>query len=221
MVKRILASEVKDLPLNMIDFPEDDLRIRRDEGKIGELAKSMRRLGQLVPILVRRKNGGRYEVLDGCYRILAARSLGWETVKAVEAVPDRWDEDAVMIHVNAIRVNLTPLDVARRARLLMQRYNMDLGEVSSVLGLSKATISKCLKIDEGLSEEDKRKLLEGRMTFRQAYAKVKASRSTRPRLRPCSRCGHEYGLEDLRPIFLCPSCYQYVAQERLGGGGEE
>ncbi|MHA1711140.1 MAG: hypothetical protein ACTSUS_03605, partial [Candidatus Freyarchaeota archaeon] len=87
-----------------------------------------------------------------------------------------------------------------------------------MLDLSKATVSKCLKIDENLSEEDKQKLLEGRLTFRQAYARASSKRVTKPRLRPCSRCGQNFELKELKPIFLCPSCYEYVVQERLGGG---
>ena len=143
--------------------------------------------------------------------------MGWEHIKAVEAVPDLWDEDAVMIHSNIIRVNLTPLDVAKRAKKLMDEHDMTLEEVAKMLNLSKATVSKCIKIYDNLSEEDKQKLLEGKLTFRQAYARASSRRVTKPRMRPCSRCGELRELKELKPIFLCPTCYQYVMQQRLGG----
>ena len=216
-MKRVLAPNVMDLALALIDLPEDDLRVKRDQKKIDELAKSMKKLGQLVPILVKRKNGGRYEIIDGYYRYLAAKRLGWEHIKAIEAVPDLWDEDAVMIHTNIMRANLTPLDVARRAKKLMEEHDMDLGEVAKMLNLSKATVSKCIKIYDNLSEEDKQKLLEGKLTFRQAYARASSRRVTKPRMRPCGRCGEMRELKELKPIFLCPNCYEYVTQQRLGG----
>jgi ParB family chromosome partitioning protein len=54
-------------------------RIRKDMGDIPSLAESMKRLGQITPIMINKKN----LLIAGGRRLEAARSLGWRTINAV------------------------------------------------------------------------------------------------------------------------------------------
>jgi len=54
-------------------------RIRENMGDISGLAASMKRLGQISPIVVSKKN----ELIAGGRRLEAARLLGWRTIDAV------------------------------------------------------------------------------------------------------------------------------------------
>ena len=54
-------------------------RIRKDMGDITALADSMRRFGQISPILISRTN----VLIAGGRRLEAARTLGWRTINAV------------------------------------------------------------------------------------------------------------------------------------------
>jgi ParB family chromosome partitioning protein len=56
-------------------------RIRRDLGDISSLAESMKRLGQISPIVISRKN----ILVAGGRRLEAAKHLGWRTINAVVA----------------------------------------------------------------------------------------------------------------------------------------
>jgi ParB family chromosome partitioning protein len=56
-------------------------RIRKDMGDIPALAESMKRLGQITPIVINKKN----RLIAGGRRLEAARSLGWRTINAVIA----------------------------------------------------------------------------------------------------------------------------------------
>ena len=56
-------------------------RNRKDMGDIAALAESMKRFGQISPILITKKN----VLIAGGRRLEAARSLGWRTINAVEA----------------------------------------------------------------------------------------------------------------------------------------
>ncbi|MDR2370126.1 MAG: ParB N-terminal domain-containing protein [Treponema sp.] len=56
-------------------------RIRKDMGDIPALAESMRRCGQITPILISKNN----VLVAGERRLEAARSLGWRTINAVIA----------------------------------------------------------------------------------------------------------------------------------------
>jgi len=55
-------------------------RVRKDMGDISALADSMKRFGQISPILITKKN----VLIAGGRRLEAARSLGWRTINAIE-----------------------------------------------------------------------------------------------------------------------------------------
>ena len=56
-------------------------RVRRDLGDIGAMADSLKRFGQINPIVINKKN----VLIAGERRLEAARSLGWRTISAVVA----------------------------------------------------------------------------------------------------------------------------------------
>ena len=63
-----------------IDAIKTEKRLRKDKGDIAALAQSMKRFGQISPILITKKN----VLVAGERRLEAARSLGWRTINAVE-----------------------------------------------------------------------------------------------------------------------------------------
>jgi ParB family chromosome partitioning protein len=70
------------VPINDIKVKR---RIRKEMGDIAALADSMKRFGQINPILITKKN----VLIAGGRRLEAARSLGWSSINAVIAeIPD-------------------------------------------------------------------------------------------------------------------------------------
>ena len=60
-------------------------RVRKDMGDINALADSLKRFGQISPIVITKNN----VLIAGGRRLEAARSLGWRTINAVVAdIPD-------------------------------------------------------------------------------------------------------------------------------------
>ena len=64
------------VPINDIKVKN---RIRQDMGDITGLAESLKRFGQISPIVITKKN----VLVAGGRRLEAARSLGWKTINAV------------------------------------------------------------------------------------------------------------------------------------------
>jgi len=99
-------------PLDRIDEPAAPLREAIDPSALGELTDSLATDGLLQPIGLRGPNGeGRYEIIWGHRRFLAARSLGWTTIGA-RLCP--WDTSPTMARMteNFQRTDLNPREEA-------------------------------------------------------------------------------------------------------------
>jgi ParB family chromosome partitioning protein len=90
-------------------------RVRRDKGDISALADSMRRLGQIQPVLI----SANYELIAGGRRIEAAKSLGWKNINAVVAdMPQKESRLEYEIEENLCRKPFTEEEAAMgQARL--------------------------------------------------------------------------------------------------------
>ena len=84
-------------------------RLRRELGDIDGLMESLRKHGQLAPILINR----RHELIAGFRRLEAARRLGWTAVK-VEIVDSQSDTDRLELEIeeNVQRRDLSQDEVA-------------------------------------------------------------------------------------------------------------
>jgi ParB family chromosome partitioning protein len=84
-------------------------RVRKDTGNMEALMESMRRYGQLSPVIVNR----RHELIAGYRRYLAAKQMGWPSISAL--VVDRESEAEKLeleIEENVQRKSFTPQELA-------------------------------------------------------------------------------------------------------------
>jgi sulfiredoxin len=70
-----------EIPLEQIAVPRKRMRALRPKFVI-ELAASMRKLGLIIPVVVRPRKAGGYWLVAGWHRLEAAKRLGWETIEA-------------------------------------------------------------------------------------------------------------------------------------------
>lgn len=99
--------------LSLIDQPAHQLRDQIDPEKLGELADSMAAEGLHQPIGLRGPSAdGRFEIIWGHRRFLAARSLTWDQIEA-RLYPWSYDPLLAAISENLQRADLTPLEEAR------------------------------------------------------------------------------------------------------------
>ena len=75
------ASELKQIPLELLDdFPNHPFKVRDDEDML-ELIESVTERGVLVPAIVRPKANGRYELISGHRRKRASECVGKNTLQ--------------------------------------------------------------------------------------------------------------------------------------------
>lgn len=104
--------ELKQIKLDLIDsFKEHPFKVKKDES-FKELIDSIRENGLLVPLLVRLKEDGRYELISGHRRKLALELLGKKEADCY--IEELTDDEAVikMVDSNIYRNIILPSEKA-------------------------------------------------------------------------------------------------------------
>ena len=162
--------EVRLLKLTQIDPNRDQPRADFDESALQELAASIRAVGILQPILVRR-TGERYQIIAGERRYRASRLAGLEDIPAI--VRD-WDEqkrlEAALVE-NLQRDDLNPVEEAVGVKRLMEAANLTQERVAERIGKSRPAVANLLRLLT-LPEEVQKMLVDGRLTAGHARALV-------------------------------------------------
>ncbi|MDR3123068.1 MAG: ParB N-terminal domain-containing protein [Treponema sp.] len=105
------------IPLNDIVVKK---RIRKEMGDIVALAESMKRYGQMNPIVLNSRN----QLISGGRRLEAARYLGWRTINAV--ILDINESLSILeyeVEENVRRQNFSAEELAQAARRLNRLRN--------------------------------------------------------------------------------------------------
>jgi ParB/RepB/Spo0J family partition protein len=154
--QRILAAEaeralrpvsVANLPVERIAETPESRNSRRgyDEGKLNELAASIREHGILQPILVT-PDGDGYRVIAGNRRLRATVRAGLETIPAlIKTQVDAHREFFMNLVENVQRVDLTGKERIDAIQLLAAS-GLGVREISRGTGISPGTISRWLRI---------------------------------------------------------------------------
>lgn len=120
-------------------------RLNFDEGRLEELAASIRSNGIIQPILVRRRDR-RYEIIAGERRWRAAQRAGLLKVPVVvREVPDDKLLEVALIE-NIQRENLNPIDEAIAYRRLIDEFKLTQESLATAVGKERSTIANTLRL---------------------------------------------------------------------------
>jgi len=159
-----MSGDVQEIPLGLVDRPGNVLRDVIDPDGVRELAESIREVGLIEPIIVRRR-GERYEVVAGDRRFLAHRLLRAETIRAVVRDMDDAEVSVVRAVENLQRVGLTPSEEGRVYLDLHDSLGIGYKEVARRCGKSENTVLRYVNVARQ-SEEVRRGVDEGRVALR-------------------------------------------------------
>lgn len=112
MAKRSPDTPYHEIALELIDQPALPIRETFDTQALEDLAQSIRDVGVLQAIAVE-QHGGRYRILAGHRRFIAAGRAGLKTIPAVVRDTRSVSGVAVTSHENAFREDVNPAEEAR------------------------------------------------------------------------------------------------------------
>ena len=147
-----VASELLHIPVEAIHPNPRQPRRRFEPEATAGLAASIRHQGVLQPVVVRPRAEGGYELIAGERRWRAAREAGVPTLPSL--VREVGDRDTLLLGLveNVAREDLSPVEEARAYAVLMDEFDLALGDVAERVGRSKPSVSNRLRLLE-LPEE--------------------------------------------------------------------
>lgn len=113
--ERIIELPIKELH----PFPDHPFRVM-DDASMQETAESVKTYGVLVPITVRKREDGGYEIVSGHRRVHACELAGRETVPAIVRDMDRDTAVIVMVDSNLQRNEILPSERAAAYKMKME-----------------------------------------------------------------------------------------------------
>ena len=118
------------------EFPEESM---------AALARSIREVGVLQPVVVRRRNGG-FELVAGERRLRAARLAGLATIPAIVREGDDSESLREALIENLHREDLGPLEMAAAFQELLEDLGVTQETVAERLGWSRAHVANTIRL---------------------------------------------------------------------------
>lgn len=115
--------KIYDIPISEIDdFPDHPFYVRNDED-MDQLVASVKERGIITPVMLRRKEDGRYEMVSGHRRKKACELACLETIKA--EIRDLTRDEAIMLMVesNLQRSKILPSEKAFAYKMRLDAMN--------------------------------------------------------------------------------------------------
>jgi ParB family chromosome partitioning protein len=120
-------------------------RTRFDDETIGALAASIREVGILQPIVVRKLGSG-YELIAGERRLRAARLAGLATIPVVVRETDDADTLREALIENIHREDLGPIELAEAFRQLLDELGLKQEELAERVGVSRSHVANTIRL---------------------------------------------------------------------------
>jgi ParB family transcriptional regulator, chromosome partitioning protein len=139
------ASGLLEVPVNAVSPNPKQPRTRFDDEAIGSLAASIREVGILQPIVVRKAGAG-YELIAGERRLRAAKVAGLATIPVVVRDTDDADTLREALIENIHREDLGPIELAEAFRQLLEELGLKQEELADRVGVSRSHIANTIRL---------------------------------------------------------------------------
>ena len=140
-----------ELSLDKIFVNPNQPRTNFDSNEIDNLAVSIKELGIIQPITVRKVNENKYEIISGERRYRASKIANLDSIPCyIKAVENDTDLLKMSLVENLQRVDLDPIEIALTYERLINEYNLNIDIISKLVGKDRST---CLLYTSDAADE--------------------------------------------------------------------
>ncbi len=141
-----VVGSIIELELDSIELNPFQPRSNFNEEALQELAASIKELGVIQPITVRKLDFNKYQLISGERRLRASKLLGLETVPAYIRLANDNESLVMALVENIQRHDLDPIEVAISYQRLIEEINLTQEELSERVGKKRSTITNYLRL---------------------------------------------------------------------------
>ncbi len=141
-----MATAANEIPIKSIDANPFQPRTNFDEESLEELVTSIKELGIIQPLTVRKVDENRYQLITGERRLRAATKAGLKKVPAY--IREAEDENMLELALveNIQREDLDAIEVAISYQRLMEEINLTQETLGERVGKKRATVTNYLRL---------------------------------------------------------------------------
>jgi len=134
------------IPIKQIITNPYQPRTNFSDENIGELAESIKNLGIVQPITVRKIENDKFQLIAGERRLRASNKIGLKTIPSF--IKNSSDEEMLEIALveNIQRKDLDPIEIALSIKRLIDELSLTQEQLSRKLGKKRSTISNYIRL---------------------------------------------------------------------------
>ncbi|APG59106.1 ParB/RepB/Spo0J family partition protein [Christiangramia salexigens] len=141
-----LVGHIVELELSSIEVNPFQPRTSFNEESLKELATSIRELGVIQPITVRKLDFGKYQLVSGERRYRASKLVGLETIPAYIRIANDQESLEMALVENIQRQDLDPIEISLSYQRLIDEIQLTQEQLSDRIGKNRSTIANYLRL---------------------------------------------------------------------------
>jgi len=141
-----VVGNIVELEINSIEVNPFQPRTNFNEESLRELASSIRELGVIQPITVRKLAFNKYQLVSGERRFRASKLIGLEAIPAYIRIANDQESLEMALVENIQRQDLDPIEIALSYQRLIDEINLTQEQMSERVGKKRSTIANYLRL---------------------------------------------------------------------------
>ncbi len=141
-----VVGNIVELELEAIEVNPFQPRTSFNEDALQELATSIKELGVIQPITVRKTDFNKYQLVSGERRYRASKLVGLKTVPAYIRIANDQESLEMALVENIQRQDLDPIEIALSYQRLIDEIDLTQEQMSDRIGKNRSTIANYLRL---------------------------------------------------------------------------
>ena len=141
-----VVGSIIELDIDSIEINPFQPRTNFNEETLQELAKSIKELGVIQPITVRKLEFNKFQLISGERRLRATKLIGLTTIPAYIRLANDNESLVMALVENIQRHDLDPIEVAISYQRLIEEISLTQEELSERVGKKRSTITNYLRL---------------------------------------------------------------------------
>ena len=171
------VGQTHEISISEIETNPFQPRITFNQEKLHELAASIKQLGIIQPITVRKLQENKYQLISGERRFRASQLAGLNKIPSFVRIANDQEMLEMALVENIQREDLNPIEVAFSYQRLIDEVKLTQEECSERVGKNRSTITNFLRLLK-LPSEIQKGLSEGKISAGHARALINVQNST-------------------------------------------